>query len=128
MGTEANMQNTGGRVWELAKECLHDSKRWFPGTAPSLVHHCLGLAGEAGEFIDIVKKIDRGSLSIKDAAVRRMLAMEITDVFIYVLNIAGLLGIDLEETYKMKRIENERRFAGTNGRVPSAPAAAIREG
>jgi NTP pyrophosphatase (non-canonical NTP hydrolase) len=100
----------GGRVWEMTREMLDDSRRWFPGAAPSLVHHCLGLAGEAGEFIDIVKKIDRGSLDPKNAAVRRNLAMELTDVFIYVLNLAGLLGIDLEETYKMKRAENERRF------------------
>lgn len=104
------MLKTGGRVWELTKQCVEDSARWFPGTSISLVHHCLGLAGEAGEFIDIVKKIDRGTLDPKNAAVRRNLAMEITDVFIYVLNIAAVLGIDLEETYKMKRAENEKRF------------------
>jgi NTP pyrophosphatase (non-canonical NTP hydrolase) len=114
------MMKTGGRVWILARECITDSRRWFPGSAPSLVHHCLGLAGEAGEFIDIVKKIDRGTLDPKNAAVKRNLAMELTDVFIYVLNIAAILGIDLEETYKMKRAENERRFGGNgngNGRA-----------
>jgi NTP pyrophosphatase (non-canonical NTP hydrolase) len=104
------MQKTGGRVWELTRECLNDSQRWFPGTAVSLVHYCLGLAGETGEFIDIVKKIDRGSADPRSAAIKRQLAMELTDVFIYVLNAAALLGIDLEETYKMKRAENERRF------------------
>jgi NTP pyrophosphatase (non-canonical NTP hydrolase) len=109
------MFKTGSRVWELSRECLLDSRRWFPGTAVSLVHYCLGLAGEAGEFIDIVKKIDRGSADPTSAAIKRQLAMEITDVFIYVLSIAAVLGIDLEETYKMKRAENEKRFGGSNG-------------
>lgn len=104
------MYNTGGRVWQLTREMIDDSRRWFPNTAPSLVHHCLGLAGEAGEFIDIVKKIDRGSLDPTSAVVKRELAMELTDVFIYVLNLAGLMGIDLETTYKLKRAENEKRF------------------
>lgn len=104
------MTNTGSRTWDLSSQCLDDSKRWFPSAAPSIVHHCLGLAGETGEFIDIVKKIDRGSIDSKDAAVKRNLAMELTDVFIYVLNLAGLMGIDLEKTYQLKRAENEKRF------------------
>jgi NTP pyrophosphatase (non-canonical NTP hydrolase) len=120
------MDKAGSRLWELAKECMKDSKRWFPGTAPSVFHHCLALAGEVGELANILKKIDRGDFQITDAAVRRMMAMELTDVFIYVLNIASVLGVDLEETYKMKRMENERRFG--KPAVPAAPSGLVREG
>jgi NTP pyrophosphatase (non-canonical NTP hydrolase) len=81
-----------------------------------------------GELANILKKIDRGDFKIEDAAIRRMMAMELTDVFIYVLNIASVLGIDLEETYKMKRTENERRFGNPNGRVSSTPEQSVREG
>lgn len=104
------MYKSGGRVWQLSAECLSDSKRWFPNTAASLIQHSLGLAGEAGEFIDIIKKIHRGSKDPRNAVVKRELAMELTDAFIYILNLAALLGIDLEETYKLKRAENEKRF------------------
>lgn len=104
------MYKTGGRVWQLSRECMEDSKRWFPDTASSLIQYCLGLAGETGEFIDIIKKVHRGSKDIQNAVVKRQLAMELTDAFIYILNLAALLGIDLEETYKLKRAENEKRF------------------
>jgi NTP pyrophosphatase (non-canonical NTP hydrolase) len=68
--------------------------------------HC----GEAGEFANLVKKIERGSLRLGDASVRLKLAMELTDTFVYMLNLAGLLGIDLEKSYHLVRGENEKRF------------------
>jgi len=100
---------TDEKLVELAKQCQEDSAKWFPD-ANNLVHHSLALAGEVGEFCNIIKKVDRGSLSFSEAKVRYDLAMEITDVFIYVLNIAGLMHIDLEKTYMIKRTENNHRF------------------
>ena len=99
-------------VGKLSRQCVEDSDRWFGDqkSAKSLVHHSLAMAGEVGEFCNIVKKIDRGSQSISDAMVRHQLVMELTDVFVYLLNIAGLLNIDLEKTYKMVRANNEHRF------------------
>lgn len=98
-----------GTLEVLARECMEDSERWFPDVAHSLPHHVLSLAGEVGELANLVKKVERGSLEVT-AIVRHELAMEATDVFIYLLNIAALLGIDLERSYKLKRTENERRF------------------
>jgi NTP pyrophosphatase (non-canonical NTP hydrolase) len=97
---------------KLSVQCLEDSERWFGDStaAHSLPHHALALAGEVGEFCNIVKKVDRGSLNIQDAKVRYELSMELTDVYVYVLNLAGLLGIDLEESYKIVRANNETRF------------------
>lgn len=97
---------------ETAKQCIQDSEKWFGDSACvySIPHHTLAMAGEVGEFANIVKKIERGSLSIHDAAVRYNLAMELTDVFVYMLNLAGLLGVDLEKSYMHVRAQNEKRF------------------
>lgn len=97
---------------ELSRQCMEDSERWF-GDVPashSVVHHALSLAGEVGEFCNIVKKVDRGSLQFSDASTRVALAMELTDVYVYLLNLAGILDIDLEESYKIVRGQNETRF------------------
>jgi NTP pyrophosphatase (non-canonical NTP hydrolase) len=105
MGT--NGVRPPSRTAELSLQCVQDSIRWFGDT----VTHTLALAGEVGELANIVKKIDRGSLNGRAPVVRHMMAMELTDVFIYVLNLAGIMGIDLEEAYKIKRAENEQRFS-----------------
>lgn len=99
-------------LFKLGKQCVEDSERWFGDQAIvySIPHHTLALAGEVGELANIVKKIDRGSLDIKDANVRYQLMMETTDVFVYLLNIAGLLSLDLEKSYLHVRSLNEQRF------------------
>lgn len=98
-------------TFRLSQQCLADSELWFPAKAHSLVHHTLALCGEAGELANLVKKLDRGDLDIKDASVRHKVMMETTDVYVYNLNIAGLLGLDLERSYEIVRGENMRRFA-----------------
>lgn len=105
-------QNYTGVLSELAAICLDDSDRWFgdTGTTRSVAYMALCLAGEVGEFANIVKKIERRSLDIHDAAVRVQLAMELTDVFVYLLNLAGLLGVDLEKSFAIVRSRNEERF------------------
>jgi NTP pyrophosphatase (non-canonical NTP hydrolase) len=99
-------------IEELEKQCLEDSQRWFGDQAASrsLPHFALAMAGEVGEFCNIVKKVDRGSLQFGDATVRHELAMELTDVFVYMLNIAGMMQIDLAKTYELVRNQNEIRF------------------
>jgi len=104
-------------IGKLSIQCLDDGNRWFgdlPGVGgkdfASLRHHSLSLCGEAGEFANIIKKIDRGSLNINDAMTRYNLSMELADVFTYMCNIAGILGIDLENLYNVKRKVNDQRF------------------
>lgn len=98
--------------------CADDSQRWFPGTQEDLVVHILGLVGEAGEVADIVKKSIRGSLETiqvnPDNQTRAMIIEELTDVLIYVGNIAALLRIDLEASFNVKRQINEERFGQNN--------------
>lgn len=97
---------------ELSEQCLVDSQNWFGDSDViySISHHTLAMAGEVGEFANIVKKIERGSLDASDGNVRLDLAMELTDVFVYLLNIAALLQIDLYKSYQLVRSNNEERF------------------
>lgn len=98
-------------TYRLSLQCLADSERWFGDTAGhDLGHHALALAGEVGEFANIVKKIQRGSLSIGDPKVRHHMATELADVYVYLLNLAGMLKIDLEKAYELVRVQNEQRF------------------
>lgn len=107
-----NKQEKFMSIGALTYQCMEDSEKWFgdTDTIKSVPYHTLAMAGELGEFANIVKKIERGSLSPNDSKVRLDLAMELTDTFVYMLNIAGLLGIDLEKTYHHVRLNNEQRF------------------
>jgi NTP pyrophosphatase (non-canonical NTP hydrolase) len=93
---------------DLAHQAHRDSKQWFPANAADLKHHTLGLAGEAGEVANIVKKLDRGDVSLDD--VRKDLAEEVTDVLIYAMNIFALIGVDPNVMWDLKRAKNKKRF------------------
>lgn len=114
----------------LAKQCVEDSERWFgdSGKVHDLPHHTHGLNGEltevweiviammgaqvaAGKFTELIKKIDRGSYQMTDPSISSKLAEELTDVFIYILNLAGILKVDLYKEYNKKRQANESRFS-----------------
>lgn len=101
----------------MALGAVQDSERWFPEAQKlGLVYDITCLTGEVGEFANLVKKVARGSLSYSDAVVRHDLAMELTDVFTYLLLIAGKMKLDLFQAYNLKRAENEKRFTD-----PKAP-------
>jgi NTP pyrophosphatase (non-canonical NTP hydrolase) len=97
----------------LARQCMDDSKRWFPNNEHDLVHHALALGGEVGEVQNIIKKLQRGDLDLSNAVTKNDLSMEITDVLIYLLNLAAILRIDLYKTYKAKRAFNEKRWGNS---------------
>jgi len=110
----------------LVKQCIRDSAEWFPEAANAattdpkvlvraLAHHTLSLCGEAGELANLVKKVDRGTVDITNIVFQSDAREELTDVFIYVLNIAGILGMDLLQEYLRKRDKNVARFT-KNGR------------
>lgn len=97
---------------DMAAQCVQDTDRWF-GDKPhvnTLLHQTLGMCGEAGEFANVVKKIDKGQLNIDNATTKVRLAEELADVLTYVLSISGLLHIDLEKAYVSVRAKNQHRF------------------
>lgn len=93
---------------DLVKTATEDSERWFPDTASQLDFMALALAGEVGEVANIIKKVMRGTDDFDK--VLDDLEEEVTDVFIYLMCLAGVLGMDLEAAYAAKRAKNEERF------------------
>lgn len=72
---------------DLADRGLSDSARWFPelhrrGQIGLAVHYALGLGGEAGELLEAPDDPD-----------------EFADVLIYALDLARILGGDLDAAY-----------------------------
>lgn len=111
---------------DIVQQCGEDSQTYFPlisapidggyGIGRSIIHHSLALAGEVGEFCNIIKKVDRGSISWEEA--RSDAAEELTDVLIYVANLAAIMDISLEAIYQIKRQFNNERF--TNASSPDS--------
>jgi NTP pyrophosphatase (non-canonical NTP hydrolase) len=100
-------------LYSIALECVEGSAEWFGRgdlNTSNLVHHALGLAGEVGEVANIIKKIDRGSTSLPE--VYDHLTEEVIDVFVYVMNLVGILDIDITKEYDKKRAVNVQRFGG----------------
>jgi NTP pyrophosphatase (non-canonical NTP hydrolase) len=97
---------------QLSIQCIEDSIRWFGDSAlhDNVPYLALAMCGEAGEFANVVKKIQRGSLDPNSPETRVRLAEELTDVFVYMLNIAATLDIDLLKMYEIVRAKNEIRF------------------
>ena len=79
-----------------------------------IVYPALGLAGEAGEVADKVKKIYRDGKD--DARFRGEIAKEIGDVLWYCATLADDLGFSLQQVAEMNiRKLKSRKVAGTIG-------------
>lgn len=104
---------------EIVEQCVEDTKEWFPLKTKDIGYFTVCLAGEVGEFANLIKKAMRGTHDLSDEQFFKDVAFELTDVLIYVANIAGALNLNLEELYKIKRNFNHERFGktSTNGKV-----------
>lgn len=89
----------------IQRRAIGDSRAWFPDVhatkQSAVVHFALGIAGEVGELVNIVKKVNRGSASWDDVAVP--IAHEMADVLIYLCDLATELGVDLATAVEDKR-------------------------
>lgn len=77
-----------------------------------LEHLVVCMMGELGEYANVLKKVVRGDLSY--SAAEPLLNEELTDVFIYLIKVAGQTGLDLEKSYLEKLSKNEKRFGKWN--------------
>jgi NTP pyrophosphatase (non-canonical NTP hydrolase) len=109
--------DTGKALNNRALEAFADNVDWFPDLAHDVVHHALGLCGEAGEVANEVKKFDRRSFSQQELIEK--LKGELPDVLVYVFSIAGMFNIDLEEAYDAKRRFNAKRFQSSDDGLSS---------
>jgi NTP pyrophosphatase (non-canonical NTP hydrolase) len=73
-----------------------------------LEHLLVCLVGEVGECANLVKKVVRGDLQY--AEVRRDLAGELADTFIYLMKICAQTDIDIEQEFLNKLEYNRERF------------------
>jgi NTP pyrophosphatase (non-canonical NTP hydrolase) len=94
----------------LTMQCHLDSLSWFPDQARDLTFMTLAVAGEVGEFANLLKKVERGSLDYADPEVKLQMAEELCDIFIYLLNAAAIMNVNLANIYEMKREKNVERF------------------
>ena len=69
----------------------------YPGAGDNIVYPTLGLAGEAGEVAEKVKKLLRDDGGVLSEERRAALAAELGDVLWYVAQVATEAGLDLEE-------------------------------
>lgn len=83
-----------------------------------IIYPALGLAGEAGETADKVKKYLRGDYAL-DTEHKKAIALEIGDVLWYCATLANDLGYSLEEVAQMNldklRSRNQRGKIHGNG-------------
>lgn len=86
-------------IQELAARCHANSAKWFPTnhlSQRSAVTHCtLGLAGEAGEVANKVKKLYGYTDQTIPDDLRSDIVGELVDTLIYDLVLLDLLGADI---------------------------------
>jgi len=95
----------------------HFPEFWNLKTDEDFLHRLqymtVALAGEMGEFANVVKKITRDfetlKIKPKEKSIEK-LKEELTDCFIYTLIISNLLEMDLEKEYFRKMGFNKKRF------------------
>lgn len=69
----------------------------YPGAGSNPIYPTLGLAGEAGEVAEKVKKVLRDSGGQFDADAVAAIKKELGDVLWYVARLAAELGLDMDE-------------------------------
>lgn len=82
----------------------------YPNQGNNVAYATLGLAGEAGEVADKVKKLIRDSNGVLTKDKRKEMIKELGDVLWYLTACASELGVDLEEvaTQNAKKVEDRR--------------------
>ncbi|MBX3290992.1 MAG: nucleoside triphosphate pyrophosphohydrolase family protein [Acidobacteria bacterium] len=81
----------------------------YPGRLKNLEYPTLGLAGEAGEVANIVKKIQRDHGGVITDETRAKLKDELGDVLWYISACADELGLTLSEVAEYNVAKLEKR-------------------
>jgi len=104
------------------QQIMADFRRGFSNEVQSdaerieqLTRDTVGLAGEVGEFANLLKKVDLASrvegydapsLGVASAALRE----ELADALIYIFRLSNALGGDIEEDVLKKMMKNDERY------------------
>lgn len=89
----------------------------YPDQGNNVAYATLGLAGEAGEVADKVKKLIRDSHGILTPEKKQEMIKELGDVLWYLAACASELGVDLEEvaTLNAKKVEDRKNRGVLSG-------------
>lgn len=108
---------TAKTVYEEYIEFL-DTNKWYAhannNDTGELAYHALGLAGEGGEFVDLVKKVVRDlgydtNLGALSAPLLERLKQELGDVRWYFTQLQTLLGITDDELMQINMAKLRQR-------------------
>ncbi len=91
----------------------------YPEKGKNFIYPTLGLAGEAGEVSEKIKKVLRDKNDIIDETTREEIVKEIGDVLWYVSQLSSELGVSLDDVadknIKKLRSRKERSVLQGNG-------------
>lgn len=100
------------RVEALAAELERFSaeREWQPFHAPKNL--VMALSGEVGELTEIFQWLteEESRHVARDAATANAVRDELADVLMYLVRLASMLGVDLDEAVRAKLAANERRY------------------
>lgn len=88
-------------------EAFRNNRDWAQFHTPKNL--ILALAGEIGELASLVQWKDDSNM-INDAKLRKAVSEEMADVFIYLINLASKLEINLIEVADLKVTSNSVRY------------------
>lgn len=108
--------------WTHDVRVIHETvaKRWAPWSPEDLRFLSLALAGEVGEFCNLIKKAWRGDITKKKR--RRWKAEtreELADIRIYLELVARAMDVDLDDAVREKLPELRRRWPKAARRLKS---------
>ena len=90
----------------------------YPNVGSNVIYPTLGLAGEAGEVADKVKKILRDKKGVFDKDSKDAIKFELGDVLWYISQLSSELGYELEEVananlHKLKSRRSRGKIQGS---------------
>ena len=89
----------------------------YPQKGKNFIYPTLGLAGEAGEVAEKIKKVLRDNQGIIDQPRKEEIAKELGDALWYLAQIATELGLSLEEVAKgnLKKLSSRQKRKRLSG-------------
>lgn len=89
----------------------------YPGAGKNYIYPTLGLAGEAGEIANKIKKIQRDKNDILDDETKESIKKELGDVLWYISQLATELGLSLDDTASLniERLYSRMKRGALNG-------------
>lgn len=103
MGDEATLGDLRNRIAEFVA-----AREWEPFHNPKDL--ALALSVEASELLELFQWQTREEIETLRGKMRKPIADELADVFIYGLSMANALSLDLTEAILHKIEKNEKRF------------------